>query len=215
MGSVIDSGQHGSDPRSEQTKRNERKEPHPRAWWQWVLVYPTLAITLVSAVPTFYELYRSFHLDVPFGQSAEASEQNRLWQQEFECVRKIDLKILTNEYHVQIGSDICPSGNILLMVNRPEWDNPQYRWLSWAQYAATSRNSTLPDLFAPAHAAESTELLLTQSPRGTILCQRWLDTGKGLLLQRIETPHGCFDQVINTYTGWVISSQPAACTPDC
>jgi hypothetical protein len=28
-------------------------------WWQWVLMYPTLAIALAGSIPTLYKLYLS------------------------------------------------------------------------------------------------------------------------------------------------------------
>ena len=46
----------------------------PRTWWQWVLVYPTLAVTLIGSIPAAKELILSTRAGLLFGQSCKTIE---------------------------------------------------------------------------------------------------------------------------------------------
>ncbi|MBF0497968.1 MAG: hypothetical protein HQK58_15560 [Deltaproteobacteria bacterium] len=188
----------------------------PKKWWQWLLVYPALLIAIAGSVPTYMEAIKSHDFGVPFGRSLDAQEQYDLFVANYECTQKATITPIKNKYNVEVASTVCESGDILLTVKRPEWSRPQRRWVPWSKVVPTvSKNAriALPDLFENAYAAESDNLLLAQAFPATVKCQRWVSQGR--LLQRIQTPNGCFDQVTNTYTGWVESSHPAQCTPNC
>ena len=42
----------------------------PSTWWQWLLVYPTLAVALLTSIPTFVEAWRSWKYDRVYAQLA-------------------------------------------------------------------------------------------------------------------------------------------------
>ena len=189
----------------------------PRKWWQWFLVYPAIGVAFIGAIPSVMELINSQRLGVPFGRSVDAREQNQLWENNFACVQSAMFTTITNEYNVQMGSVVCPSGDVLLRCKRPEWRAPHLRWVAWGDVAnaigsdkGESKFSWVNGLVPPAEAEDSPSLIPTQV---SVLCQRWV--GNGLLLQRIGSPYGCYDQIINTYAGVVVSSRPAPCTPRC
>lgn len=193
-----------------------QKPDPPKRWWQWLLVYPGLAVSIIGAIPTYMEAFKSYNLGVPFGSSFDAQEQTRLWQENFECAKKANFSTTINKNNVEIGSTVCESGDVLLRGKRPEWNLPQLRWVSWDEVAPSDKTSkdfhTLFYINNLAYAGESDRLVLTQAPT-SVLCQRWV--GPGRLLQRIGTNRGCFDQVINTYNGWIISIRQAPCNPHC
>lgn len=193
-----------------------KKEATPRRWWQWILVYPGLAVSVLGSIPTFLEGIESIRLGVPFGRSSDAISQNRLWQENFECSQKASFADIKTKHAVEIGSVVCESGDVLLRGRRPEWDTPQYRWVSWDEVVPMSRATehAWTELLLPsAHASETTDLQFVQGFPSNVLCQRWV--GPGLLLQRIGTPQGCFDQVVNTFNGFVVDRRPAPCSPTC
>ena len=185
---------------------------HPKRWWQWLLLYPGLVIAVIGAVPTYMEAFKAYSLGVPFGRSFDAREQNRLWQENFDCAQKATFSMIINKKKVEIGSVVCESGDVLLRGKRPEWEQPQLRWVSWGEVVPSGR-SALMDIVTSAYASERNNLTLAQGWPPYVLCQRWI--GPGQLLQRLATPNGCFDQVINTYNGWIIGSRPVPCTPYC
>jgi hypothetical protein len=180
-----------------------------------VLLYPGLLVAVVGAVPTYMEAIKSHRLDVPFGQSFDAKTQDRLWQENFECMQNATFSNITNKQNVQIGTKVCDSGDVLLIGRRPEWTRAQYRWVSWndvAPGASAGTHRASLDIIARAQAAEAPRMMLAQAST-RVVCQKWI--GNGQLMQRIETQNGCVDQVVNTFNGWVVSSKPAACTPNC
>lgn len=185
----------------------------PRRWWQWFLLYPGLLIAIVGAVPTYMEAIKAYSFGVPFGRSYDAGEQNRLWQENFDCAQKAIFAMIRNKKNVEIGSFVCESGDVLLRGKRPEWDQHQLRWVSWNEVAPGASRSAFLEIFRSAYASEKGNIELAQVWQPYVLCQRWV--GQGQLLQRIATQNGCFDQVINTYNGWVMSSARAPCTPQC
>jgi hypothetical protein len=178
-------------------------------------LYPTLGAAFLGAIPTYLEAFKSHNLGVPFGESRDAEKQTTLWQHNYECSRSAEFRTIVTPENVEIGSTVCASGDVLLRGKRPGSQYPQFRWVSWDQVAAAEASGgslfALLDPFPVASAAENVgEIVLAQ---GGILCQRWV--GNGLLLQRITTPQGCFDQVINTYSGWVVNRTRAPCDPHC
>lgn len=187
-----------------------------RPIWQWLLLYPTLAVSVIGAVPTFADAIKSLIRDVPIGKSADAEEQRRLWEVNFECSRTHQPTSLKTPQSIEIASIICDTGDVLLTGKRPDWPAPKFRWVSakdLAPTAAQSENhSSLLSFISSAEAAEPPHITLAQWGGGQTICQRWV--GNGMLMQRIYAPpQGCFDQVINTYNGMVVSRSPAPCTP--
>lgn len=186
-------------------------EPAMR-WWQWLLLYPGLAVAILGAIPTYIEGVKSYTYDVTFGSSFDAQEQNRLWRENFECVKNVTFSPIINKKNVEIASVVCESGDVLLRGRRPEWEQPQLRWVSWNE-VAPRETSALFDFVNSANASEMPYLVLAQGSSTSVLCQRWV--GAGRILQRVKTRNGCFDEVINTYNGSVVSRRSAPCNPSC
>jgi|WetSurMetagenome_2_1015567.scaffolds.fasta_scaffold329409_1 hypothetical protein len=200
-------------PRADQGSKSDRQ---PKKWWQWILVYPGLAIAIIASVPTLGGVIKSISMGVSFTRVYDAEEQHRLFCENYDCIQKEPFTIIKNKFNVEIGSLVCESGDVLITGKRPEWDKPQYRWVSLESIAPSNRlnkANNLLEVFTVAYAIAVDSLFLVQAPPISVICQRWV--GNGLLFQRISTSAGCFDQVINTYTGLVVSSNPAQCSPNC
>jgi hypothetical protein len=187
------------------------KSEVPKRWWHWLLLYPGLAVAVLGAIPTYIEAFRSYSHDVPFGSSFNSEEQNRLWEKNFECAQKAHFVPITNKQNVEIASVVCESGDILLKGRLPDSELPQIRWVSWDD-VASKKSHALLDIIKSANASEPARLVFAQAPT-SVLCQHWVSPGR--LLQRLATPEGCFDEIINTYNGLVISRRPAPCQPSC
>jgi hypothetical protein len=103
----------------------------PKKWWQWLLLYPGLGIALLGAIPTLVELRRSFTLDVPYGKSAEAEQQLKLWQVNFDCMNKLPvIKPIRNDKNVEVASVVCDTGDVLIVGTLPD-RSKQMKWVSW------------------------------------------------------------------------------------
>ena len=188
-------------------------------WWQWVLVYPAFVISILGSIPTVIEAVKSYKHEIPMFSSYTAEKQTELFKRNITCLTGATFNPITTKDNVEISTHVCPSGDVYLQGKRPGWRHSQQIWVAWNDIArdiSQEKTSmlTLPDFFSQAIAAESGEIQLAQVAMAmTIICQRWV--GDGLLLQRISTPQGCFDQVVNTYNGLIVSSSPVSCNPQC
>lgn len=195
----------------------------PRRWWQWMLVYPALAVALVSAIPTYVEIFYSKKYEVPFGQSAAAKQQNDLWQRNLSC-SAAPFDGLKTDFNVEVDAIICRSGDVLVRVRAPN-NASFYRWVPVDMFPIKSA-SAFP--WSEAYAADRLPLLLAQAqdrPAPVVICQRFLEPGKVLrrvretAAQRGSRPDGasdrCYDEVINSYNGQVLRRAPARCDARC
>ncbi len=181
-----------------------------RKWWQLLLMYPTLLLALIGDIPTISDLYVSYKNDIPFAAARAAKEQDDLWKKNFECVRNQKSQGIITTHNVTVEAMVCPSGDVLLHVKAPD-SKENFRWVGLDTFSV--KNASANFLVRPAMAsAQNTKEILAQAY--TVICQRHL--GEGRILRRIQYEDGqCFDEVINTYTGALISRDPAPCDSDC
>ena len=189
---------------SEAPPRDDK--PKPDTWWKWVLLYPTLVISVVSAVPTYVELVGSTWLNVPFGQYKTAMKENELWKDNIQCAAA-PFDGLTNKQNVSVDAVVCLSGHVLVRVKPPE-KKTTYRWVPLDSVSAERVGFTL---ISSAHAKTTPDPAHQAQGNFTIICQQWI--GNGLIRRRIHDRAGnrCFDEVVNTYNGQVVSVNPAPC----
>ena len=174
-------------------------------WWQWMLLYPSLVATLLTAVPTWMDHIQAAYIGVNPRNLAQAEEQNRLWQQNLLCARDQEIQSLRTSHNIEVGAWVCPSGDVLVLIERPSAEQTTYRWVS----ARTLEQGAGLQFLRPAAAyAAPGELMVAQMAQ-SVLDQRWLRPG--MLKQRVRQGGGCVDLVINTYTGSVQSQVPVAC----
>lgn len=186
-----------------------------KRWWQWLLLYPTFAVAVLGAVPTYWDKYQAQKLGVESGRSAWALRQTELWKRNMECSAapfewvqtadntKVDATICHTTGDIFVRFLLAQGGQVLAFVSKDELTGGG---------KAEGAKMALSDLLLPtAHAA--TPLSVSSGQPETVLCQRWIADGR--LLRRVSTPQGCFDLVVNTYKGVVESSTSAPCNPRC
>lgn len=180
----------------------------PSTWWQWLLVYPALAIALLTSLPTLMEAWRSWKYGVPFGQSATAQKQDDFWKKNLSCT-EAPPQWYVNEYNVRVDATICKSGDVLVKIMDPE-GNAGYSWVSVARVIQKSvAISPVSEAYA-----EPPVFPLQLAQSGTsVICQRVISPGR--ILRRIRDSSGCYDEIINSYTGEVIQRYSAPCDSNC
>ncbi len=177
----------------------------PTSWWQWLLVYPTLGVALVSAIPTWIDHYQASKKGVSTAVLDIANEQDRLWQANIDCTKTLDFRSIKNQHSIEVGAHVCPSGDVLVFIKQPNSEKGIYRWVGLKTFVKTA--SLL--IHQSVAYAGLRETVLAQG-FASVINQRWLQPG--MLKQRIRYPNGaCADQVINTYTGGVVSQTPVGC----
>lgn len=183
-----------------------------KTWWQWLLIYPTLVVALLGAIPTFYELYSARSMGVEYGTTKQARQQRDMWQKNMECTAA-PFDWLTTPTNTLVDATICRSGDVLVRVKSAD-QKQFYRWVP-VDSIAEEQLALRFTFFSQAYAVAMAPAPVVDSQSGiTLLCQRWV--GDGQLLRRIHVPgQGCFDELVNTYTGAVLSNQPAPCDNHC
>ena len=87
----------------------------PQRWWQWALMYPTVIVALIGAVPQYYQWASAATMGLPIsGNVKGVEEQEMAWERNVSCLHAID--------HIKPGSSTnypidlvsCPSGDILV-----------------------------------------------------------------------------------------------------
>lgn len=182
-------------------------KPKADKWWKWVLLYPTLAISVFSSIPTYVELVGSTWLKVPFGQYKSAMKENDLWKDNIDCAAA-PFDGLKNNSNVSVDAVVCQSGHVLVRVKPPE-KKTTYKWVPLDSEALEKKAGFF---LSNAYAERQADVIVVAQTNFVVVCQQWL--GNGLVRRRIldKSINRCFDEVVNTYTGKVISVNPSSCS---
>lgn len=185
----------------------QNKSTAPSKWWQWFLIYPTLATTIIASIPTFVELRSSAKLGVDYGKSQEAIEQRDAWSRNLSCGQApYDWYVTPN--NVKVDATICRSGDVLVRYELP-MGKGSYKWVEVGGSSSETISSIIGETYFLSVAENNRENLFAQS--ATVICQRWIDNRR--ILRRISVPgRGCFDEIVDTYTGNVERQTSAPCT---
>ncbi|PKH88641.1 hypothetical protein [Colwellia sp. Bg11-28] len=186
-------------------------ESPPKKWWQWFLLYPTILVALVGAVPTYMELWNSKQKSVDFGDSKKAEVNLEMWKKNLVCTARPMDPYITSSY-VEVDANICESGDVFIRIRTPK-NRVRFEWVAVEKIVDSQETIVTMLNFnilnkAIASDIESYETLEFNSPR--ILCQKWIN--QNLILRRVEYPgKRCFDETINAYNGTIVNSVAAPC----
>jgi hypothetical protein len=192
---------------SSNDEEGAKSSPSPRQWWQWLLLYPSFAVALLTAGPQWYDKISGFRIGVR--SAAEAERQAQLWQKNASCVG-LNSEGYLSPSKVAVDATICNSGDILVRAVTPQ-KAEIYRWLALDDVVSAKKSGG----FIPT--AEAATLTLSQPSLSLALLQTVLCTRSDgrYLTRRVQTSEGCFDEVIDTFTGALVSRRPAPCVPQC
>lgn len=170
---------------------------NPQTWWQWLLLYPTLVVTL-SSISTYVKLYRSNSLEVSFGKSVAAQKQDGPWKKNLGCTAApFDWHV--NPYNISV----TPLPASLATSSKA----------GWVSVDGLIPKSAAVSLLAKAYAAQPALPPQLAQASDTVICQRFIDSGR--ILRRTQIRSGCYDEIVSTYTGEVLRRKPAPCDPNC
>jgi len=188
-------------------KTSSQPSKPSRPWWQWVLMYPTLAVAIVGAVPQYQQWVWALVRGLPPSSDVnELQAQDSAWQQNIDCLARIQHVTPPSETPYAIDLLTCPSGDILLTV-RPLNASTQAvsRWIITNKLFQTA---TGPSLFSSAFAQPVPPSPSVAQPVSV------LDVRKdgSQVVRRVQLSNGtCVDQVIDSYTGRHLADKPAPC----
>lgn len=209
--------------RNRASEKEAKESPRtPQRWWQWVLVYPALAIAMLTAAPQWIDKFRVFSEGIKRASVADAEKQTMLWKRNLSCSAS-PFSWYNNPNNIKIDATICDSGDIFVRAITPT--NAQFfKWLPLedvVQMSTPAEKGVIPsanaasrsEALAAASAASAKPPFQLAQAQANVLCQKFIDDRH--ILRRVQTPEGCFDEVIDTYNGQVVKRNPAPCTPQC
>ena len=194
-----------------------------RRWWQLLLVYPSLGIALVSATPVLADKAMALYHGTNTSTYSEANSAARHVGEESGLLGE-PVRLVQQPGQRQGRRFDLPLGDIFVRVMTPD-QKSFYHWLPLdeivrpdgapggglvpAAKAAIANYSPAP---ARLRAGGRSEIRLAQLS-ARVICQHMVD-GR-ILVRRIQTPQGCFDEYVDTLNGAVVRRNPAPCTPQC
>lgn len=203
----------------------------PSRWWQWILLYPALGISLVTSVPEWADKALAKYNGVKSDKYSDALRQTELWKNNLACL-VAPTKYSPNVNNVNVDATICKkTGDIFVQVQTPDkrsvkhWvdlerilleDKPRAAALiSSAQAAVPARGISDDPRISTGVAGEDGNLQLAQASNGSsmVVCQKFVDPR--YLLRHIRTPQGCFDEIIDTLNGVVVRQTGVPCRGSC
>jgi hypothetical protein len=187
-------------------------------WWQWLLVYPTLLVSMIGAFPALADLLKAWSLPVtvPAGKAREAQQQLELLKANFACTQEAMNHPFGKHDDVSIGAIVCASGDVAIVAQNTgagAYPNPVIVPLKTLVGQQLVAHVSLWDLVVPTAYAQAG--VLPRAVDATVICQRPPD-GQGNFLRRIKKPDGtCVDVISNAYNRKVVRETPAPCEPTC
>jgi hypothetical protein len=183
------------------------KEPAPLRWWQWLLMYPTLALAIVGAVPQYLQWLSAISIGVPLSSNVSSlKEQNEAWSRNANCLSTIDHVKPATETTYAIDILACPSGDILVTLTPVQ--NPNAQQLKWIVTKDIVQHEAHWHLLSSAFAQEPAATRPT--PHATRVVG--VKSDGDLIIRRVQLSDGtCEDQTINSYTGRLLSRRQAPC----
>lgn len=192
----------------------------PKHWWERIFVYPALAGALITTGPQWIDRVGAWRQNVSGGSLKAAEKQTQMWHANFDC-SQLPAAWFTGAGNVRIDATTCNSGDVFIRAMTSD-ARQSFLWVPLDE-VLKSGGSGGGGLIGTAHAA--TLMSNASHPMGlapamfgvlqpvNVLCQKFIDDRH--ILRRVQTPQGCFDEVIDTFNGQVVSRNPAPCNPQC
>jgi hypothetical protein len=104
--------------------------PKPTSWIQYLIVYPTLALSLGGSIPTVLQAIKARRLDTTYQKVQLAEEQQRLWERNLECLQQQGSYEVDGPHGIVVRVTLCSqTGDTLLRYHVNEWPSI-YRWVA-------------------------------------------------------------------------------------
>lgn len=189
-----------------------------RQWWQRLLLYPTFAGAVLSAIPGMWDRAMAVYHETGTASFSFAETQLAMWQRNADCASQ-DFSAYRRLSNMEVGTTVCPSGDLFVRVSMPRRPATHH----WVALQDILQNGPGLSLIPAAHAAPASWSLLGQIEAGAargfqqgpghVICQRMISARH--IVRRIQTPQGCFDEVVDMMNGGVVRRTPVPCNPSC
>lgn len=201
----------------------------PNRLWQWLLLYPSLGIALITAVPQWIDAGVALTNGLKPSQLAEANTQATFWERNLKCTESV-FEWVENPQNVKVDGTICPSGDIMVRIEVPSQGGAykgSIRGILIDDILKQANTASL-SLVGTAHAAVKPNAPLTQTPIRTlanrvlaqnskfavVVCQKF-QSDKRTIKRHVKVSGQCYDEFVDTYTGNIKRRQKTSCRSGC
>jgi hypothetical protein len=189
----------------------------PSKWWQWIIIYPTLAISILSAAPQWIDKVQALSNGVEDRSWEDAKQQQDAWRANLTC-SAAPFDWYSTPENLKVDATICNSGDIFVRVSTPRQGN-FYQWVllnSIVNDTKTASLSLIPSAYAAGKTNWRTEgsFQVASGEAATVVCQVFMPDGR-TIKRHVSTPQGCYDEYVDTYTGAVTRSAQVQCRTTC
>lgn len=209
-------------PESSPQQQTPSKHHRP-SWWQWFFLYPTFGIALVTAVPDWMDQARAILKDLGDRTFKEAQQQQEMFLRnvavDSQCLKEEFIPVTVGD--LKVDPVLCEAtGDILVRYQTPTGDfrmvwvdiqrhvEKKVAGASWGAAFAGVPGGAAPDRVQP-----RMDGVRTAQGSGKVVCVKQEDART--LLRHVRDGRRCFDERIDTLTGWLKSRTEVPCRVRC
>ena len=183
-------------------------KPWIKTHWLNQVLTSSLLVALIGAIPQYGQWVWAVTHDVPSDRVDQVIEQKELWEENFGCYKQANSYTVNTVNQELIELTVCPNTGDLLLKLEVENTKPIYQWIAHRKLLNLESDIALNS--GVALAVESPLLKQTDQSTSNVLCQTMLPDGT--IKRVIQQPDGqCVEEIVNPYTGEVISQTTVAC----
>ena len=211
--------------------RRVRSGPVRVPWWHMFLIYPTLAVALITTAPGLLQTAKAFLQNQTTEEYLYAVQQQKFWIKNGVCVTSVYNPDDFANDSSNVTAFLCPTKDIVVVYMNDTNGLPVYagiemnflrkkipfkevasnEFFGLAAYAATQSAS---DEYPPLNAlGDPAEISVAQGAQ--VICQQMQADGRTLLRHINNGAGACFDEYVDTFTGMVTSVQQVPCRQTC
>lgn len=177
----------------------------PKRWWQWFLLYPTLAVSLLGYSPTVLDFANSLIRGIPYAGYKDSLLNEKMFQKNLDCLADKKIPVLRSKTPngSTIDLRVCRSGDVLIKFNAGEGTSftSGFRWVEMDAFKKVAHldfrfNSFLYAQEIQIRTPEQKEL---QKSIPTCLC-KWVIDSTHIAL-KYRNGGRCYIEVMNILTG--------------
>jgi hypothetical protein len=197
---------------SEQTQMRLTGAQTPQRWWQWILLYPTLIVTIIPAIFQFIQWGTALHYGLPLTENTTgALDQLNGWKDNAKCITDRNISHVEPKSPVDYKISLlpCPSGDILVTLTPMRNPDDQVNtWVLTRKFFGESHQG----LLVSSALAQST---MSQVHRPDAVRVIGIKQQGTTIIKRTQLSDGtCIDTVIDGLTGRQLSGRAApSCNP--
>jgi len=196
---------------------------------RWKLAaFLILALTILGSIPTVVHVYHLVTLGVNWSEVPFARHQQALWQRNWMCASgpgedtalsdqaesAPSARRIETFTGLRLRVQACPNGDVLARTvtadgtGRAVWIASEGFEVEEASLTGIMTAIAQENLTSPGGHTRDADF--------SIMCQEWKDgTESGLVVRVVSLPGGCVREVIDIFTGKVVSAETVPCSAEC